>query len=337
MKLHSSHILSSTSHNPVLLDEMLNMLDIKSGGKYLDCTFGAGGYSRAILAKADCFLTALDQDPTVTEFVKTIALEYKNRFKFMQINFAKAKQALSGQKFDGIVLDLGVSSMQLDQGDRGFSFQNEGALDMRMNMEGSTAAEFINNADEEEIANIIYKYGEEVQSRHIAKAIVAERSKGLIETTGHLAEIVRSAMHYRKAKIDPATKTFQAIRIHINRELESIKEFLNNLEDMLVEGGRIVIVSFHSLEDSLIKDFFKQHSAKKVSRSKYSKEEIPLEADKWLKILTKKPLTPSSTELAKNYRSRSAKLRAAEKITSTLISNRADESKDEPKEGEDVI
>jgi 16S rRNA (cytosine1402-N4)-methyltransferase len=314
MKSSSLNIQSLNPHSPVLLDEMLDMMNIRDGGKYLDCTFGAGGYSRAILAKADCFLTSLDQDPTVTQFVKAIELDYKNRFKFVQINFAKAREALREQKFDGIVLDLGVSSMQLDRGDRGFSFQNEGALDMRMNLAGSTAAEFINNADEKELADIIYKYGEEVQSRQIAKAIVTEREKGLIETTGHLAKVVREAMHYRKAKIDPATKTFQAIRIHINRELESIQEFLNNLEEMLTKGGRIIIVSFHSLEDSLVKDFFKQHSAKKVARSKYSKQQLPVDADKWLKILTKKPVTPSDAELTRNYRSRSAKLRAAEKI-----------------------
>lgn len=314
MKSSSLNIQSLNPHSPVLLDEMLDMMNIRDGGKYLDCTFGAGGYSRAILAKADCFLTSLDQDPTVTQFVKEIELDYKNRFKFVKINFAKAREALREQKFDGIVLDLGVSSMQLDQGDRGFSFQNEGALDMRMNLAGSTAAEFINNADEKELADIIYKYGEEVQSRQIAKAIVTEREKAPIETTGHLAKVVREAMHYRKAKIDPATKTFQAIRIHINRELESIQEFLNNLEEMLTKGGRIIIVSFHSLEDSLVKDFFKQHSAKKVARSKYSKQQLPVDADKWLKTLTKKPVTPSDAELARNYRSRSAKLRAAEKI-----------------------
>jgi len=315
MKAPNLNIQSSNPHSPVLLAEMLDMMNIRDGRKYLDCTFGAGGYSRAILAKADCQLTSLDQDPTVTQFAKALALDYGNRFEFVQINFAKAKEALKGQRFDGIVLDLGVSSMQLDQGERGFSFQNEGALDMRMSLDGSTAAEFIKNADEGELADIIYKYGEEVQSRQIAKAIVTEREKSPIETTSHLAEIVRGAMHYRKAKIDPATKTFQAIRIHINRELESIQEFLNNLEEMLTDGGRIVVVSFHSLEDSLVKDFFKQHSAKKVARSKYSKEQPPIDDDKWLKVLTKKPLTPSDAELARNYRSRSAKLRAAEKIT----------------------
>jgi 16S rRNA (cytosine1402-N4)-methyltransferase len=166
---------------------------------------------------------------------------------------------------------------------------------------------------EAELADVIYKYGEEVQSRQIAKAIILERQSGVIETTSHLANVVRGAMHYRKAKIDPATKTFQAIRIYINKELEALEKFLANLEHMMAPGARIVVVSFHSLEDSIIKSFFKEHSIKRVATSKYSKEKIVEIPGKWLKIITKKPLSPSKDELTKNYRSRSAKLRVAEK------------------------
>ena len=297
-------------HYSVLLPEILENLNPQDNKQYLDCTFGAGGYTKAILSSADCHVTAIDQDPNVKKY----AQEIKDRFTFVEGNFADAKELTKGTSFDGIVLDLGVSSMQLDEAMRGFSFMRDGALDMRMNASGYSAADFIAEADEEEIANVIYKYGEEVQSRQIAKAIVAERAKEPITTTLRLAEIVREAMHYRKAKIDPATKTFQAIRIYINKELESLEQFLDNLKDMLKPGASVLIVSFHSLEDSIVKSFFRDHSAKKVARSKYAKEPENIDDDKWLKLLSKKPILPSEGEVKENYRSRSARLRVAQKV-----------------------
>ena len=195
----------------------------------------------------------------------------------------------------------------------------DGPLDMRMGNDGISAKEFIAEASEEEIANVIYKYGEEVQSRQIAHNIVKMREIEPIETTLQLAEIVRDAMHYRKGKIDPATKTFQAIRIHINKELESIEKLLENLEDMLLPGGRILVVSFHSLEDSIVKSFFKEKSMKKVARSKYSTKPIEMEDGKWLQLITKKPIVPSREEVISNPRSRSARLRVAEKIGGAYV------------------
>ena len=305
---------ASAPHCPVLLDEVLEYLAPKDGGEYLDCTFGAGGYTKAILDSADCAVTALDQDPTVLVFVEEIKKRFGKRFEFIQTNFADARVKLGTRKFDGIVLDLGISSMQVDSAARGFSFMQDGPLDMRMGNDGLSAAEFIASATEEEIGNVIYKYGQEVQSRQIAKNIVDARLLEPIDTTLKLAKIIRSAMHFRKSKIDPATKTFQAIRIYINKELESLEKFLNGLEDMLVPGGYILAVSFHSLEDSIVKYFFREHSARKVARSKYAQQPESIEEGKWLKVLTKKPVTPSGAEVIRNPRSRSSKLRVAIKI-----------------------
>ncbi len=305
---------STLPHRSVLLNEVIEYLSIKDGGRYLDCTFGAGGYTRAILSKSDCYVTALDQDPTVIRFANDLSLDYGDRFNFIQTNFSQVASKLHGKNFDGVVLDLGISSMQVDQASRGFSFMQDGPLDMRMSVTGVSAAEFLETASEQEIADIIYKYGEEVQSRAIAKNIVCYRQTDRIDTTLKLAEIIRQSKHYRPEKIDPATKTFQAIRIYINDELGALERFLANVEDLLVPGGRIVVVSFHSLEDSIVKNFFKECSVKKIAKSKYSKElDSPL-AGKWLRIITKKPLVPSRAEVQDNPRSRSAKLRVAEKI-----------------------
>ncbi len=306
--------LASSPHYSVLLSEIIQSLKPEDKKTYLDCTFGAGGYTSAILASSNCFVTAIDQDPTVLQYAQKLQTIYQERFEFIEGNFAKAKELLKGKRYDGVVLDLGVSSMQLDEGERGFSFMREGNLDMRMNISGSSAADFIANASELEIADVIYKYGEEVQSRQIAKMIVEERQKEPITSTLRLAEIVRKSMHYRKAKIDPATKTFQAIRIYVNKELENLEHFLNDLNDILNPGARILVVSFHSLEDSIVKSFFKNYSARKIARSKYAKAPADNDNSKWLKIISKKPILPSAKEVKENHRSRSARLRVAEKL-----------------------
>jgi 16S rRNA (cytosine1402-N4)-methyltransferase len=319
LEQNGKHIVHSSPHCSVLLAEVIDHMAIKDGGRYLDCTFGAGGYSRGILQKANCFVTAVDQDPAVEKFASKLNEEFGKNFRFIQANFAEVKDNVQGEKFDGIVLDLGVSSMQLDNPERGFSFMHEGVLDMRMGKNGISAKEFVQEASEEEIANVIYKYGEEVQSRNIAKNIVKARQIEPIETTLQLAKIIREAMHYRKSKIDQATKTFQAIRIHVNKELESIEKFLQNVERLLLPNGRILIVSFHSLEDSIVKNFFKDKSMKKIARSKYTKEPAQIEEGKWLKILTKKPIVPSKEEVILNPRSRSARLRVAEKLEISYV------------------
>lgn len=301
-------------HYPVLLSEIIKNLQPENGKKYLDCTFGAGGYTKGILDSAHCFVTALDQDPTVYKYAEKLRNQYKERFKFIQGNFANIKELSRGERYDGIVVDLGVSSMQLDERERGFSFMRDGNLDMRMSSAGYSAAEFIASASEKEMAEIIYKYGDEVQSRQIAKMIIQERQKAPITTTIRLAEIIRKSMHYRKSKIDPATKTFQAIRIYINKELENLESFLSNLKDILNQEAKILIVSFHSLEDSILKSFFKNHSLKKVARSKYAPDPENYDESKWLKIISQKPILPTSHEIRANYRSRSARLRVAQKI-----------------------
>lgn len=313
-------VMPIAPHIPVLLAEMLEYLALQDGKKYLDCTFGAGGYTKAILGRVECSVVALDQDPAVSVYADKVKDEFGQRFEFIQTNFADAKSRLGERKFNGIVLDLGVSSMQIDSAERGFSFMNDGPLDMRMGGADLSAAEFVANATEEEIANVIYKYGEEVQSRQIAKKIVEARLSKPINTTLQLAQIVREAMHFRKAKIDPATKTFQAIRIHINKELESLEKLLNEMQELLEPGGRILVVSFHSLEDSIVKYFFKNHSPKKVARSKYAKELQIFKKEEWLQIITKKPVTPSKEEVQSNPRARSSRLRVAEKIGSSNVS-----------------
>ena len=302
------------SHTPVMLNEVLKLLAPKNGEKFLDCTFGAGGFSKAILDYCPCYVTALDKDPNVITIAQELTAKYKDRFNFIHTSFLGSIDKLKPTQFDGIVMDLGVSSMQLDNGERGFSFTNDGPLDMRMSSSGITAADFINNASEQEIADVIYKYGEEKSSRKIAKKIVAERQVEEINTTGRLASIVRSCIGFRKGKIDSATKTFQGIRIYINNELGELEQFLSYINYILGPNGRLVILSFHSLEDRIVKSFFKKNSAPVEARSKYAKDFQHSDPSKWLKILTKKPLSPSLVEIKSNPRARSAKLRAAIKV-----------------------
>ncbi|ACP53659.1 MAG: 16S rRNA (cytosine(1402)-N(4))-methyltransferase RsmH [Rickettsia africae] len=302
------------SHVSVMLNEMLEALSPKAGESYLDCTFGAGGYSKAILESCNCYVTALDRDPNVIKRAEEIQQSYGERFDFVETNFADSFAKLKEKKFDGIVLDLGVSSMQLDIADRGFSFLHNGPLDMRMSGQGLSAEEFVNAAEEKELADVIYKYGDESFSRRIAKRIVEYRKTARIDSTSKLAEIVRSSIGFRKGKIDPATKTFQAIRIYVNDELGELEQFLVNVKNILKKDGRLVVVSFHSLEDRIVKNFFKENSEKPVVRSKYAKDDMTIDPNKWLKIITNKALAPSDKEVGLNIRARSAKLRAAKAI-----------------------
>ncbi|MCC8369403.1 MAG: 16S rRNA (cytosine(1402)-N(4))-methyltransferase RsmH [Rickettsia endosymbiont of Oxypoda opaca] len=303
------------THKPVMLQEMLNNLKPKAGESYLDCTFGAGGYSEAILNSCNCYVTALDHDPSVKLRAAEITKNYPGRFDFIETNFSNSFAKLGEKKFNGVILDLGVSSMQLDIAARGFSFSHDGPLDMRMSNEGFSAEDFINSAEEKEIADIIYKYGDETFSRRIAKRIVEHRKTDRIDTTTKLASIVRNSIGFRKGKIDSATKTFQAIRIYVNNELGELEEFLANVRNILEKNGRLIIVSFHSLEDRIVKSFFRENSEKIVAKSKYAKKSNEIiDPSKWLKIITNKALHPSDKEVSINPRSRSAKLRAAEKI-----------------------
>lgn len=302
------------AHIPVMLKEVVEILDPKKGELYLDCTFGAGGYTRAIL-NAGAEVVAIDRDPGVKQYADALYLEFPLELKFVNSTFANTKEYFDSAKpFDGIVLDLGVSSMQLDQAARGFSFMYEGELDMRMGQYGKSAKDLVNHATEEELANIIFKYGDEIASRRIARAIANARVTQEITTTLELAEIVRKAIGHRGGKIDPATKTFQAIRIWVNDELTEIEEFLEQVEGMLKVGGKLIVVTFHSLEDKIIKEYLSQNTAKKVARSKYSHlSKLPSEDQGFClyDLLNKKPLVPSDAEVKANPRSRSAKLRSA--------------------------
>ena len=303
-------------HIPVMRNDMLKYLEPKDGATYVDATFGAGGYTKAILDSANCKVIAIDQDPEVAPFVSQIQEQYGSRFSFSKANFDRIPFVIREfglEKVDGVVFDFGVSSMQLDRGERGFSFMSDGPLDMRMSREGYSAKEFLNSATEEDIGNIIYKYGEERDARKIARKIVAERKNGIIDTTSKLASITRSAIGHRKSAIDLATKTFQAIRIYVNDELGSIERMIEDIDQALSPSARLVMVSFHSLEDSIIKQYFKSRSEKKVSRSKYST--APVESQNALyNLLTRKAIKPSTEEVLYNTRARSAKLRAAEKL-----------------------
>ena len=296
-------------HIPVMLNEVLEYLNPKDDEIFVDCTFGAGGYARKILEKANCKLIGIDRDESVKIFADDVKTKFGDRFEFYNDKYSNIEKILNDRKVDGIVLDVGVSSMQVDNCDRGFSFQKNSRLDMRMGNNSISAYEIINNTPEEELANIIYNYGDEVKSRHIAKKIVELRKIKPIETTFELADIVRSFYIGKKGKIDPATKTFQAIRIAVNDELNELRKILEISKKVLNKDGRLVVVCFHSLEDKIVKDFVKQETNKGKKNDKYSKNIIKADFE----LLTKKAITPNNREVQNNIRSRSAKLRALKK------------------------
>ncbi|MCD8569979.1 MAG: 16S rRNA (cytosine(1402)-N(4))-methyltransferase RsmH [Alphaproteobacteria bacterium] len=304
------------SHAPVMLGEVLEYLQPRDGGVYVDGTFGAGGYTRAILDKADCVVIAIDRDPEAVARADALRGEYGARFIFLRGCFGDMAEMLEEAghaRVDGVVLDLGVSSMQIDQPGRGFSFRFEGPLDMRMdNASGRSAADLVNETREEDLANIIYRYGEERLSRRIARAIVLRREEQPFETTQDLAELVRGIVGRSfKDKSDPATRTFQALRIAVNDELGELERALAALPRVLRTGGRAVIVTFHSLEDGLVKDGFRKLAGQGESVSRYAPDVEVKEASPF-KIVTRKAVDPSAEEVARNPRSRSARLRALE-------------------------
>ncbi|WP_265043809.1 16S rRNA (cytosine(1402)-N(4))-methyltransferase RsmH [Wolbachia endosymbiont (group A) of Scambus nigricans] len=292
------------THTSVLLKEMLSLLSPQDGGIYVDATFGAGGYSKAILESADCKVYAIDRDETVTKFYDDLSVRYSDRIKLFIEKFSNIKNLLDSNNIegiDGIVFDIGVSSMQLDNGDRGFSFLHDGPLDMSMdNSSYINASTFVNALREEEIANTIYNYGGERHSRKIARAIVNARKKKTIKTTFELADIVRSVVFRGKSKIDPATRTFQAIRIWVNDELGELEKGIKAASEILSENGKLIVVTFHSLEDRIVKTFFKDLCATDC---------------KTFSLLNKKVIEASIEEVSANPRSRSAKLRAIQRLS----------------------
>ncbi len=294
-------------HIPVMLQEVLTALKPQKGEIYVDATFGNGGYTKAILENTDCKVIALDRDPTVKIRVNEFKNMYGDRFEFRAGQFGDFAD-LVPEKINGAVFDIGVSSMQLDEAERGFSFSKEGALDMRMSQNGISAKDIVNSYDEEALADLIYQYGEERKSRQIAKRIVEYRQNKKIETTTELAEIIYSVIHKKFGEIDPATRTFQALRIAVNDELGELSRGLSGAANRLQKNGRLVVVDFHSLEDRIVKNFFKENGGKRIRVSKYAPE---LLQDEHLFAEVSKVIMPTAEECGKNPRARSAKLRYA--------------------------
>jgi len=298
------------SHYPVMLPEILDALSPVDDGVYVDGTFGAGGYAKAILDAADCTVVAIDRDPDAK--LRADALG-EDRLIFLRGCFGDVEQLLADadiKKIDGFVLDLGVSSFQLDQAERGFSFRFDAPLDMRMDPQnGQSAADLIATTEEKDLADLIYKYGEERKSRRIAHKIAETRRDHPIETTFQLADIVRSCLPKpRHGDIDPATRTFQAIRIAVNDELGELERALNAAENILKPEGRMAVVSFHSLEDGLVKRFFRKKSGGEGVSRYQPQAELPPET---FTLISRKAIKPSKSEVEENARSRSARLRVA--------------------------
>lgn len=297
-----------TKHYPVMLDEVLENLNPEDGKVYVDATFGNGGYTQAILEKAKCKVIALDRDPGVKARADELAQEFGNRFEFRAGQFGDFA-TLVQEPIDGVVFDIGVSSMQLDEAERGFSFSKEASLDMRMSQSGVSAADLVNTLKEEDLANLIYQFGEERKSRWIAKKIVEARKLKPITTTKELADIIYSVIHRTPNSIDPATRTFQALRIAVNNELDELEKALAGAALRLKTQGRLIVVDFHSLEDRIVKNFFKEQSGKTSNVSRY----LPVVSNNNNVVFSEcsKAIVPSQKEIALNSRSRSAKLRYA--------------------------
>ena len=290
-------------HEPVMVAEVLEHLEPARGGVFVDCTVGLGGHARALLDGGATRLIGLDRDPAALEHAREALSGYGDRVELVHSDYRRLNGVLDARDVgavDGLLADLGVSSMQLDAPGRGFSFRRDEPLDMRMDTTtGPTAAEAIRDADERTLADAIYEFGEERHARRIARAIVHQRAQAAIETTGQLAEIVRRAIPRKGySRIDPATRTFQALRIWVNRELEGLDVFLAQAARRLRPGGRIAVITFHSLEDRIVKHTFRALQA---------------DGETGLTVRTKRPVVPGEAEVERNPRARSAKLRAAER------------------------
>ena len=310
-------------HVPVMLGEVLAALSPKDGEVYVDGTFGAGGYTRAILGAADCRVIAIDRDPTAIAAGRALVDEMAGRLSLIEGRFGDMERLLAEQAIssvDGIVLDIGVSSMQLDEADRGFSFQREGPLDMRMARSGASAADAVNTLPQEVLADIIYVFGEEPRSRAIARAIVTARKEAPLVTTLDLVRAVERATGRQRAqdRIHPATRTFQALRIHVNGELDELVAALHAAERLLKPGGRLVVVTFHSLEDRIVKRFFAARSGKLPSGSRHLPGAMP-GPEPTFTMPFKGHLDAREEEAQRNSRARSAKLRAGIRTTASPL------------------
>ena len=296
----------ATPHQPVLLAEVIEALAPLEGARIVDGTFGAGGYSRALL-EAGASVVAIDRDPSVARFANELHAAFPERFRFVPGTFSELDALVGDAPVDGVVLDIGVSSMQLDEPGRGFSFMRDGPLDMRMAAEGDSAADLVNGMDETDLANLLYAYGEERKSRRIAHSIVAARAASPIATTGELARLIEKAIGRKPGDAHPATRSFQALRIAVNDELGQLADGLFAAERLLPEGGRLAVVSFHSLEDRIVKRFFEPEKAA-PTQSRHLPQ-LVAEPRRWEPVA--KARKAGAAETDRNPRSRSAVLRSA--------------------------
>jgi 16S rRNA (cytosine1402-N4)-methyltransferase len=306
------------NHLPVMLPDVLRLMAPHAGGVYLDGTFGGGGYAAALLEAAPCTVWAIDRGPEAIARGATLAAQYTGRLHLIQGQFGDMLALLARHgvtALDGVVLDLGVSSFQLDDSARGFSFRADGPLDMRMSLSGPTAADLVNALPERELADLLFELGEERASRRIARAIAAARAEAPITTTGRLATIIRGVLPPDRSGIDPATRSFQALRIRVNDELGEITRALEEASKLLAPGGRLVVVSFHSLEDRLVKRFMTDAAGRTPAPSRHDPRGLAARprAAPGFRLLTVRPLRPGSAETAANPRARSARLRGMER------------------------
>lgn len=307
--------LTETRHVPVLLAEVLQALAPRDGALYVDGTFGLGGYTRALLEAARCTVCGIDRDPRAIAAGAALAAQHPGRLQLFNGRFGDMERLLTARgvtQVDGVALDIGVSSPQIDEPARGFSFRHDGPLDMRMGDDGPTAADVVNTADEATLADIIERLGEERFARRIARAIVAARAQQPITRTLQLAEIVRGVVRRAPDGIDPATRTFQALRIYVNDEIGELRRGLAAAERLLVPGGRLAVVSFHSLEDREVKSFLRRRSGGEGGVSRHLPARTGGRAPSFT-LLTRRAVRPSDAEIASNPRARSARLRAAER------------------------
>ena len=305
-------------HYPVMLAEVIAALAPQTGEVYVDGTFGNGGYTEAFLKQADCSVVALDQDPNVQPRAAQLASLYEERFTFAETPFSEMDVALGGALVDAVVLDIGVSSMQLDQGERGFSFMRAGPLDMRMSQSGPSASDAINSLPEKDLARIFKVYGEERQAGRIARQIGRSREDAPIVTTESLAELIEQTIG-RKGKNHPATRVFQALRIFINDELGELFRGLIAAEKILKPGGRLIVVTFHSLEDRIVKKFLRIRSERPPTGSRYMPVSEEADFHAIFDLPSRSAIMPGKEELEQNARSRSAKLRYAVRTANPVV------------------
>jgi 16S rRNA (cytosine1402-N4)-methyltransferase len=315
----SGDALPTGDHVPVLLEEVLAALAPRDDATYVDGTFGAGGYSAALLAAARCHVLGLDRDPEAVRRGAALAARHEGRLTMIEGRFGDMERlvrAASAEPIAAVALDLGVSSLQLNAAERGFSFRLGGPLDMRMGSDGTSAADLIARLSEDELAGLIRALGEERFARRVARAIAAARRQAPIRHTGELADIVRAAIPQREPGLDPATRTFQALRIAVNDELGELDRGLAAAERLLQPGGRLAVVAFHSLEDTRIKTFLRRRSGAMASTSRHMPPS-PDTPPPSFTLLTRRPIRPGADEIARNPRARSARLRAAERTAAS--------------------